>query len=232
MKLLYDYWFTQFDFPDENGKPYKSSGGEMVWNIALKKNIPKEWGVKHLSELCDIVLGGTPSTTNSQYWNGHINWLNSGEISQFPVVASAKKITSEGQVNSSTKLMTKGTTVISITGNIRISYLAINSCANQSIVGILENNQIKCAFIHQYLSRLISNFTTISSGNCQKHINKAVIEEALILIPKHRILQEYYQLVIPLYENISNNALKNQELIKLRDFLLPLLMNGQATIKD
>lgn len=168
--LLYDYWFTQFDFPDANGKPYYSSGNKMTWNNQLKKNIPLSWKVKPLKAICEICLGGTPSTTVSKYWNGSISWLNSGEIAQFPVVSSEKKITQLGLENSPSKLMSKNTTVISITGNIRASILALDACANQSVVGILENEIFKSPFIYQNMLRLLKHYTSISTGNCQKHI--------------------------------------------------------------
>ena len=231
-KTIYDYWFTQFDFPDENGKPYRSSGGQMVWNEQIKRNIPSKWSVRPLSELCLILLGGTPSTEIPEYWNGDLNWLNSGEVAQFPVVYSAERITQKGLENSPTKLMPKGTTIVSITGNIRTSYLAIDTCANQSVVGILESDTIKYPFLYQYLSRLISKFTTISTGNCQQHINKGTIEEALVVIPDNAVLSYYYQSVNPLYELITKNSIENQKLIQLRDWLLPMLMNGQATVSD
>ena len=229
---MYDYWFTQFDFPDENGKPYRSSGGAMVWDESLKRNIPQGWEVKPLSELCDVLLGGTPSTEIPEYWNGNINWLNSGEVAQFPVVNSAERITQKGLDNSPAKLMPKGTTIVSITGNIRTSYLAIDTCANQSVVGVLESDMMKYPFLYQYLSRLISRFTAISTGNCQQHINKGAIEDALVVVPDNAILTQYYQITTSLYESISMSALENQQLIQLRDWLLPMLMNGQATITD
>ena len=232
LKLMYDYWFTQFDFPNENGKPYHSSGGAMAWDESLKRNIPQGWEVKPLSELCDILLGGTPSTGIPEYWNGNINWLNSGEVAQFPVVNSAERITQKGLENSPAKLMPKGTTIVSITGNIRTSYLAIDTCANQSVVGVLEIDMMKYPFLYQYLSRLISRFTAISTGNCQQHINKGAIEDALVVVPDNAVLTQYYQITTPLYESISKSALENQQLIQLRDWLLPMLMNGQATITD
>lgn len=67
-QALYDYWFVQFDFPDENGKPYRSSGGKMVWSDELKKEIPQGWKVKRLQEVVDTCLGGTPDTKNVAYW--------------------------------------------------------------------------------------------------------------------------------------------------------------------
>ena len=100
-KTIYDYWFVQFDFPDENGKPYKSSGGKMVYNQELKREIPAGWEVKKLGKILKTGLGGTPSTKQSNYWvNGNIPWLNSGEISNFPVISSEKCITQEGIDNS------------------------------------------------------------------------------------------------------------------------------------
>lgn len=231
-KLLYDYWFTQFDFPDENGKPYHSSGGKMVWNNQLKKKIPLGWGVKPLRSICEICLGGTPSTTISEYWNGSISWLNSGEVAQFPVVTSEKKITQLGMDNSPAKLMRKNTTVVSITGNIRASILAIDACANQSVVGIFETEIFKSPFIYQNMLRLLSYYTSISTGNCQKHISKGTIEESLVCIPDNTILKKYYNLSEPIYKPMHETALENQHLITLRDWLLPMLINGQATINN
>lgn len=230
--LLYDYWFTQFDFPDANGKPYYSSGNKMTWNNQLKKNIPLSWKVKPLKAICEICLGGTPSTTVSKYWNGSISWLNSGEIAQFPVVSSEKKITQLGLENSPTKLMSKNTTVISITGNIRASILALDACANQSVVGILENEIFKSPFIYQNMLRLLKHYTSISTGNCQKHISKGAIEESLVCIPDNIVLKQYYSLSEPIYKQMHEIALENQHLTELRDWLLPMLMNGQVTIKD
>lgn len=232
LKLLYDYWFTQFEFPDENGNSYKSSGGKMSFNHDLSMNIPYSWSTKKLSEICNIILGGTPNTDIPEYWNGTINWINSGEVAQFPVVKSELKITQAGVDNSPAKLMPIGTTIVSITGNIRTSILAINTCANQSVVGILESKYIKSQYIHQFMIRMIEQFKVMSTGNCQQHINKGTIEEAIIVIPDSRVLNAYYKVAKPLYDRITKNALENLELTHLRDWLLPMLMNGQATIQD
>ena len=141
---IYSYWFNQFEFPNEEGKPYKSSGGEMVWNEELKREIPKDWEVKQLKELSTIILGGTPSRNIDEYWNnGNISWLNSGEIVNFPIITSSEKITLAGLENSATEYMKSGTVVVSITGNIRASILGIDSCANQSVVGIIENKTLR-----------------------------------------------------------------------------------------
>ena len=229
-KLLYDYWFVQFDFPDENGKPYKSSGGKMVWNDELKREIPAGWEVKPLRDVCSIVLGGTPKTEKSEYWNGDINWLNSGEVAQFPVVETELKITQQGLDNSATVLMPVGTVIISITGNLRVSFLAIDTCGNQSIVGIMENEFYKKSYLYPVLKDLLAVYNRVATGNCQQHISKGTIEESFMLCPPSSVMFEYRNKVDPVFDRIIELGHENQQLVSLRDFLLPMLMNGQVKV--
>lgn len=224
---IYTRCFLQFDFLNDEGKPYKSSGGKMVWNERLNREIPEGWQVKSLKDCCKIVLGGTPKTDETKYWNGNINWLNSGEIANFPIINSELKITTLGMNNSATTFMKKGTTVVSITGNLRASILAIDSCANQSVVGILENSKFKSAYIYPFIKNMIATFSKISTGNCQQHINKGTIENAILLIPSEKVLKEYYEKVSKIYVCIFKNSIENQKLISLRNVLLSLLINGQ-----
>ena len=105
-KILYDYWFVQLDFPDPNGKPYKSSGGKMVYSPTLRREIPVGWDVKELSKVTYTSLGGTPATKNMEYWeNSDIAWLSSAEIADFPVVDSEQRITQKGIENSAAVLL-------------------------------------------------------------------------------------------------------------------------------
>ena len=133
-KQLYDYWFVQFDFPDENGRPYKSSGGKMVWNEKLKREIPQGWDVKTMGNCTTILLGGTPDTNDSSLWGDGYNWLNSGEVAEFPILSSEKYITQKGLEKSSTVLAPKGSVTLSITRHLRPSILCIDACINQSVV--------------------------------------------------------------------------------------------------
>lgn len=217
----------QFEFPNDEGKPYKSSGGKMVLNDKLNREVPEGWQTKSLKDCCKIVLGGTPKTDETKYWNGDINWLNSGEIANFPIINSELKITTLGMNNSATTLMKKGTTVVSITGNLRASILAIDSCANQSVVGILENSEFKSSYIYPFIKNMIITFSKISTGNCQQHINKGTIENAVLLIPNVKVLKDYYEKVNKINLFMFKNSVENQNLISLRNTLLPLLINGQ-----
>ena len=114
-QAIFKHWFIDFEFPDENGKPYKSSGGEMV-DSELGK-IPKGWMVSNIGRELTTVLGGTPSTNKKDYWNGgNIPWINSGKINEFRIIKPSAYITPEALTNSATKMMPKGTTVLAITG--------------------------------------------------------------------------------------------------------------------
>lgn len=229
-RTLYDYWFTQFDFPDENGKPYKSSGGAMEYSKDLKREIPKGWRVARIKDVTGIVLGGTPSKGVDEYWGGEFHWLNSGEVSNFPVVDSELYVTREGIDNSATKLMPKRTTIISITGNIRVSILGIETCANQSVVGVYETESLKCQYLYPIITGMLASYKAVSTGNCQTHINKGTVEDTKIVVPTDEILSAYYAKSEPLYKMIFDNAIQNKDLTELRDYLLPLLMNGQVRV--
>ncbi len=230
-KLIYDYWFVQFDFPDSNGKPYKSSGGKMVYNKALKREIPKGWEGDIIGNILRSDLGGTPSTKVKEYWGGDIPWLNSGEIANFPIIEAEEHITSDAIEKSATSLMPKGTCVLSITRHLRPSILAVEACANQSVVGIYESEKLKASFLYPYLKNEIPRLMSLRTGAQQPHINKGIVDASPIVVPPNEPLNIYYEKVKGIYEQINNNAFQNKELVELRNWLLPMLMNGQVTVK-
>ena len=230
-KTLYDYWFVQFDFPDAHGKPYNSSGGKMVYNATLKREIPEGWAHSTIGETFKTYLGGTPSRDNDEYWvPGEINWLSSGENPSIFVVAPDEKISKAGLQGSPAKLLPQGSVILSIVRHIRASILAIESATNQSVVGILETDEIKHCFIYPYLVREIPRLMALRTGAQQPHINKGVLDESLLIIPDDATLNSYTKQAAPLFLKIKNNLQQNQQLAQLRDWLLPLLMNGQVTV--
>ena len=231
-KQLYDYWFVQFDFPDENGRPYKSSGGAMVWNEKLKRNIPTNWGTVELGNTCEILLGGTPDTGNETYWGGSYSWLNSGEIAEFPILKSEKTITEEGLNSSATAYAPKGSVTLSITRHLRPSILAIDACINQSVVAIKETDKIRKEYLYPLMNREVPRLMILRTGAQQPHINKETVESIWMAIPTSGILDKYYTIVSPIYCNIVENAIEIENLIMLRDELLPLLMNGQVSVNS
>ena len=109
-KTLYHYWFVQFDFPDENGRPYRASGGEMVWNPQLKREIPKGWEAGTIGQIGSVISGGTPTTTREDYYCNHgIAWITPNDLSKNEdkmfISHGERDITQSGLDNSSAVLM-------------------------------------------------------------------------------------------------------------------------------
>lgn len=229
-KQLYDYWFVQFDFPNEEGKPYKSSGGAMVWNENLKREIPQGWVVEKMGKCTNVLLGGTPDTNDNSLWGNGYNWLNSGEVAEFPILKSEKNITPKGLEKSATVLAPKGSVTLSITRHLRPSILCIDACINQSVVAILENDKVSKEYIYPLLNRDIPRLMSLRTGAQQPHINKETVEAINVVLPPANIMGAYINIAESIYNAIFNNAKEVEELTKQRDELLPLLMNGQASV--
>lgn len=231
-KTIYDYWFLQFEFPNEEGKPYKSSGGKMVWNEEVKREIPDGWEVKKVEETCTTLLGGTPNTKKEDFWNGNIPWLSSGELESSLVLKSEKRITELGKENSATAFAPKGSVLLSITRYIRPAILGIDACFNQSVVAIIPNEQYHTAFLYPFLLSQVDRYMLLRTGAQQPHINKEIIDKTHIICVPGKVLKKYYEVTEMIYDTWLNLEKENDELTSLRDFLLPLLMNGQVGFKE
>jgi type I restriction enzyme S subunit len=231
VKTVYDYWFVQFDFPDVHGRPYKTSGGRMVWNEVLRRPIPAGWEQSTIGATFETFLGGTPSREKSEYWTPkEVNWLSSGENPSTFVVAPDERISNLGLQNSAATCLPQGAVVLSIVRHLRASILGIEAATNQSVVGILETEKLKHCFIYPYLVREIPRLMSLRTGAQQPHINKRVLDESFLVIPDDSTLAAYTNQVAPLFLQMKNLLLQNLELTQLRDWLLPLLMNGQVKV--
>jgi len=230
-KTLYDYWFVQFNFPDHNGHPYKSSGGKMVYNPTLKRKIPAGWHHSTIGETFKTHLGGTPSREKDEYWSpGEVNWLSSAENPGTFVVDPDERISYLGLQNSPAKLLPQGTVILSIVRHLRASILGIDAATNQSVVGIVESSMFKHCFIYPYIVREIPRLMVLRTGAQQPHINKGVLDESLLAVPDKSTIEAYTSLAAPLFLQMKNYHQQNRELTQLRDWLLPMLMNGQVTV--
>ena len=221
-KTLYNYWFTQFDFPDENGKPYRSSGGEMVWNDQLKRAIPKGWQVSSIGSVTrnydskrvplsqnerDTMKGGIPyygATGIMDYVNRHIF------DGQYVLIAE------DGSV-----MDAKGNPIVQmIWGKTWVNNHAhvlqgCNGYSNELLYLLLQHIPV----------------VKIMTGSIQKKINQDNLNSYKIPQIPDPISQAFYEIVKPMFEKIQFLQAENDELTKLRDWLLPVLMNGQATVK-
>ena len=231
-KTLYDYWFVQFDFPDASGKPYKSSGGKMVYNATLKREIPSGWHDSNVLAVADLLGGGTPTKKKPDYWGGDIPFFTptdaDGSIFKF---STADYITSEGLKGSSTKLFSKHTVFITARGSVgRLVLAGVDMAMNQSCYALRAKTGVSHVFLFFLAKELIHHLHVKSSGSVFDSIVSNDIELTKLAIPKGEVIEMFAAVVEPAFEKIANNTKENQQLAQLRDWLLPLLMNGQVTV--
>lgn len=173
---------------------------------------------RELGKVFTCILGGTPSTKNVEYWDGDIPWINSGEVNNLRISSPTKYITKLGLEKSATKLLPTGTTVIAITGATlgQVSLLEIDSCTNQSVIGILENEQYKKDYIYPLMNKIIQELMLKQTGGAQQHINKNDVQSFVIKLPNNEQYKKYTNIVLPLINHQSLIIKQNDKLIKLK----------------
>lgn len=178
--------------------------------------------IDKLGNMFNCLLGGTPNTSKPEFWGGNINWINSGEVNNLRICKPSKKITELGMNKSATKLLPKGTTVLAITGATlgQISLLEIDTCANQSVVGILENNTFGKEFIYPLVNYHIKDLISHQTGGAQPHINKDNIENLSIKLPTTDDYINYKNETRLLVELQSNLVIQNEKLKNIKECLL------------
>lgn len=230
-KMLYDYWFVQFDFPDASGGPYKSSGGRMLYNAVLKREIPEHWRNSNILAIAEVLGGGTPTKKKLDFWGGNIPFFTptdaGGSIFKF---STSDYITAAGLKGSSTKLFDKHTVFITARGSVGKLVLAgVQMAMNQSCYALRAKPNVGHAFLFFIAKELIHHLQIKSSGSVFDSIVSNDIELTQLAIPTVDLIQQFSAITKPIFEKISNNTKENEQLADLRDWLLPMLMNGQVT---
>lgn len=213
-KQLYDYWFVQFDFPDENGNPYKSSGGKMVWNEKLKREIPEGWEVKEISSILGKVTS-TPRLTTNEY-------LQDGD---FPIIDQTTDIYYAGFTNRKDAVSYQYPAVVFGDHSCAVKYVNFPFVrgADGTQVMLSNNNSISVEYLY-FAVKLIK----VNKGYA-RHFS--FVKDSLIVIPSQSVALKYKSIVERLFVQITNNRKETVHLTRLRDSLLPMLMNGQVTIE-
>ena len=233
-KQLYDYWFVQFDFPNEDGKPYKSSGGAMVWNEKLKREIPKAWYADNICKIANILSGGTPSKAVGDYWNnGTIPFFGptdyNGNVFQ---IKTADHITQKGLEHCASSLFEEGIVIITARGSIgKLVIVGTPMAMNQSCYA-LQSKEGEFEYLYFLTTQLIDCLKAKGSGSVFKSIIASDIEHSILCVATENIVSDFCKKVKPLFEKLKTNTIEIAELTKQRDELLPLLMNGQASVNS
>lgn len=234
-KTIYDYWFLQFEFPNEKGKPYKSSGGKMVWNEELKREIPEGWETKRLSDIePNIITGKTPSTKNENYYNGNIPFITISDVRKnMFIVNTEQTLSEEGAKTQEKKYIPEDALCVTcIASPGLVAFSTKLSQTNQQINSIIFEKNYNKLYLYYYLKNYFKYTTGAKTGNTFANMNKEDFSRILVLYPKTKLLTLFQDKTLSLIKLIKKNTIENQELTALRDFLLPLLMNGQVGFKE
>lgn len=224
-KTIYDYWFLQFEFPNEEGKPYKSSGGKMVWCEELKREIPEGWELTTLGEMFHITMGSSPKGDSLnevkcgiEFYQGSTDFGNIYPNERVYTTSPIRKATSQD-------------VLLSVRAPVGDMNIAMNDCcigrglaAIHSESTLLTWNTLKS--LHSYFDVYNNNGTTFGA------LTADLLKGLITLNIPPRLIQEYEKQVSGFEKIIRNKELESRSLSSLRDFLLPMLMNGQVTFKD
>ena len=226
-KQLYDYWFVQFDFPDENGKPYKSSGGKMVWNEKLKREIPQGWSDGCFADIANITMGQSPDGSSyNEDGKGIIFYQGSTDFGiRFPSVRM--------YTTAPTRFAKQGDILMSVRAPVGTVNIANTNCCigrGLSAINARIGSITYIYFVIHYLKVRFDNLN--SSGTTFGSITKEELHGLPVVVPSDDLIKSFESLSKPIFDMQMNIGPEIERLTTQRDELLPLLMNGQVSVKQ
>lgn len=232
-RLIYDYWFTQFDFPDENGCPYRSSGGKMAWSDELKREIPEGWKASSLSELCgfrngvnydkDSMSGSHCRIVNVRNITSSTLFINPSELDEIDLPANLVKRYSLG---SNDILIARSGTP----GAVRLIDDPTGIIFCGFIICCTPNNSEYRSYLTMALKRLEGTTATVTGGSILKNVSQDTLKNVKVVCPPKEVIEQFNAMIDVMLRQIVRIEKESWNLINLRDWLLPMLMNGQLVV--
>ncbi|MDO6600646.1 restriction endonuclease subunit S [Tenacibaculum sp. 1_MG-2023] len=250
-KTIYNYWFVQFDFPDANGKPYKASGGKMVYNENLKKEIPEGWQDKTIADWIEKDKSGDWGKDSAQgNYTEQVSCIRGADINGLNgngVVKAPERFILEKNTH---KQLEEGDLIIEISGGSptqstgRMAFITQETlerfenpliCSNFCKAVTLKDETYLYNFVYQwqrlYDAGVLFGWEGKTSG-IKNLLFESFVTNYKTVFPKKDIVEKFYQKIKPIHAKKQKNLRENQKLADLRDWLLPMLMNGQVTVKE
>ncbi|MCK0137300.1 restriction endonuclease subunit S [Arenibacter sp. S6351L] len=250
-KTIYEYWFVQFDFPDANGKPYKSSGGKMVFNEKLKREIPLGWQDKTIADWIERDKSGDWGKDSKQgNYTEKVSCIRGADINGLNGNGEVKAPERFILEKNTHKLLEHGDLIIEISGGSptqstgRMAFITQETlerfnnpliCSNFCKAVTLKDETYLYNFVYQwnriYDAGVLFGWEGKTSG-IKNLLFESFVTNYKTVFPQKNIVEKFYQKVKPLHAKKQKNLQENQKLAELRDWLLPMLMNGQVTVKE
>lgn len=229
-KRLYDYWFVQFDFPNADGKPYKSTGGKMVWNEELKREIPDGWEVGNLYDIAEYVNGLACQNYRPKESEKSLPVIKIREMNE-GITADTEKVSASipGKYR-----IYAGDILFSWSASLEIKiWTGETGGLNQHIFKVIPKGYFSKGYVYQQLSAYLVNFQKMAESRktTMGHITSDHIKQSRILIPPKEIISAFTKKTLSIFNYQLSIEKETQKLTALRDRLLPLLMNGQVVVE-
>ncbi len=221
-QALFKHWFIDF-VPFKNGQFVESELGM----------IPEGWRVGTLEELCSMVgSGGTPKSSNKEYYLGTIPWFGTGEFNDSFLFDSIKHITEEAVNNSSARFYPIHTVLIAMYGATvgKLSILSVEATFNQAALGMVAKETIGYPFVYLTLLRNRKQLVNLACGAAQQNLNAGNIKTYVSIIPPKHVMNDFNNVIMPIFDLIEKQNAESTRLSTLRDTLLPKLMSGQIKV--
>ena len=228
-KTIYDYWFTQFDFPDADGKPYRSSGGAMEWNDQIKRDIPKGWNVGNLYVIAEPINGLACQKYRPKEGEQVLPVVKIKEMHE-GITADTESVSAG--IPEKHKIF-DGDILFSWSATLEVMYwFGGNAGLNQHIFKVFPKAGYSKEYVYHQFSAYVINFVKMAEARktTMGHITTDHLDQSRIVLPPAEVMHAFSEIVAPIHKKIGHCCKENRELTKLRDWLLPMLMNGQAKI--
>ena len=224
-QAVYKQWFVDFEFPDENSKPYKSNGGKMVWCEELEKEIPEGWEVVFLEEFGRVITGKTPSSDFPDEFGNDMNFVTPGDFKYFTKYAfkTERHLSNKGISKLKSKILPKGSVIVTCIGSDMGKIVLTNEdcITNQQMNSIDVLKSFYSDYLYEYLNYISSEIKSIAMGSStMPMLNKTEFEKILIIKPIDNLLLKFEKLLNPLNTLLIKSTIENQKLEELKDLLL------------
>ena len=230
-QTLFKQWFIDFEFPNENWEPYKSTGGEMV--DSELGEIPKGWGISTIGDWGQIICGKTPSKSNKEYYGKDVLFIKIPDMhNNVFVIKTEDGLSTLGANSQKNKLLRKGTVILSSIATVGlVSIVSKYSQTNQQINAVIPNNRIYTYFLYLMLKIKTDDFKQLASGgSATLNMNTSTFKAYKLLIPSELLLIQFDEFANDLFDKIYQQSLEIEELTTLRDTLLPKIISGELVV--
>lgn len=235
-QTLFKQWFIDFEFPNEKGEPYKSSGGEMV--DSELGEIPNGWEVKTLDEISNITIGRTPPRQEHQWFSKDANdykWISIRDMGNCGtyIYSTSEYLTEEAVIKFKVPVIDINTVILSFKLTVgRVSITTQRMLSNEAIAHLnLQGTFVFPEFLYLYLKQF--NYDALgSTSSIATAVNSKSIKSIPLISPNEEVLMKFKELVLSLFSRINNLTFENRDLINLRDTLLPKLISGELEINE